>query len=261
MPELQSIEDIDYSFLKRFEAYLLQTLAINTVSIILRNIRAVFNEAIKEKIISKDLYPFETFHIKNEETRKRSLSVEKLIYIRDKPLQSQLARHRDIFMLMFYFIGINIKDLCSPLIQINNRRIEYRRGKTKKLYSIRIEPEADKILKHHKKGKQHLFNFLDNYKNTETYKGIINRNLKKLHPKLSTNWARHTWATIAAELDIPKETIGAALGHKGNSVTDIYIQFNQKKIDEANRKIIDYVNLKESKNDERKKSKNGKNKN
>jgi hypothetical protein len=52
---------------------------------------------------------------------------------------------------------------------------------------------------------------------------------------------RHTWATLAAELDIPKETISAALGHGKKTVTDIYIQFDRKKIDEANRKVISHV--------------------
>ena len=59
--------------------------------------------------------------------------------------------------------------------------------------------------------------------------------------ELTTYWARHTWATIASELDIPKDTIAAALGHGGNSVTDIYIDFDLKKVDEANRKVLDYV--------------------
>lgn len=55
-------------------------------------------------------------------------------------------------------------------------------------------------------------------------------------------YARHTWATIAAELDIPKETISAALGHSANSVTDTYSEFDTKKIDIANRRVIDYLN-------------------
>ena len=59
--------------------------------------------------------------------------------------------------------------------------------------------------------------------------------------ELTTYWARHSWATVAASLDIPKETIAAALGHGGNTVTDIYIDFDQKKVDEANRKVLDYV--------------------
>ena len=62
---------------------------------------------------------------------------------------------------------------------------------------------------------------------------------------MTTYTLRHTWATIAAELYIPKETIAAARGHAQNAtVTDIYIDFNRKKVDEANRKVIDYVNKK-----------------
>ena len=67
------------------------------------------------------------------------------------------------------------------------------------------------------------------------------KTITPIFPKISTYWARHTWATIASELDIPKETIAAALGHGGNTVTDIYIDFDQKKVDEANRKIIAYL--------------------
>lgn len=61
-------------------------------------------------------------------------------------------------------------------------------------------------------------------------------------PFLSTYYTRHTWATLAAYLEIPKETIAAALGHGKKDVTDIYIFFDQNKIDEANRRVIDYLN-------------------
>lgn len=60
-------------------------------------------------------------------------------------------------------------------------------------------------------------------------------------PELTTYWARHTWATIAASLDVPKETIAHVLGHGNDTVTDIYIDFDKKKVDEANRKVLDYV--------------------
>lgn len=64
-----------------------------------------------------------------------------------------------------------------------------------------------------------------------------------LFPKLSSNWARHTWATLAAEIDIPDDTIALALGHSsGHRVTSIYIRRNQKKVDDANRAVIDYLN-------------------
>lgn len=66
--------------------------------------------------------------------------------------------------------------------------------------------------------------------------------MKPVCSELTTYWARHSWATVAAELDIPKETIAAGLGHNiGSPITSIYIDFNLKKVDKANRKIIDYV--------------------
>jgi len=43
-------------------------------------------------------------------------------------------------------------------------------------------------------------------------------------------------------LEIPNETIAAALGHSfGNRTTAIYIDKDIRKVDEANRKVIDYV--------------------
>ena len=40
------------------------------------------------------------------------------------------------------------------------------------------------------------------------------------------------------------EVIGRALGHAmwDNAVTSTYIKYDTKKIDEANRKVIDYLN-------------------
>ena len=66
---------------------------------------------------------------------------------------------------------------------------------------------------------------------------------KGLFPDLSTYWSRHTWATIAYEIGIPVDIIGQALGHsdKSHSVTFIYIKEDQGKVDEANRRVIDYV--------------------
>lgn len=109
------------------------------------------------------------------------------------------------------------------------------------------------------RGKTHLLDILDDYSNYKDFIHRMNLGLKKvgklerkglggkkyitpLFPGISSYWARHTWATIAASLDIPKETIAEGLGHSTKTVTDIYINFDKKKVDEANRKIIDYFN-------------------
>ena len=63
-----------------------------------------------------------------------------------------------------------------------------------------------------------------------------------IEPKMTLYWARHTWATLAYELDIPRDVISEGLGHSfGAAVTGVYIRTNDKKVDAANRKVIDYI--------------------
>ena len=59
--------------------------------------------------------------------------------------------------------------------------------------------------------------------------------IKKINESAFIEWGK------AYVLDIPKETIAAALGHGGNTVTDIYIDFDRRKVDEANRRVLDWV--------------------
>ena len=61
-------------------------------------------------------------------------------------------------------------------------------------------------------------------------------------PNLTVYSARYTFASIGAELEIPRETIALCLGHSWADVTSHYISYNTKRIDDAVRKIIDYVN-------------------
>lgn len=61
-------------------------------------------------------------------------------------------------------------------------------------------------------------------------------------PEVSTYWARHTFATIAYEIGISMDVIADCLGHKSSHrITSIYVRKDQQLIDEANRKVIDYV--------------------
>lgn len=259
-----SWEQINYAWLTDFVNYLTKNgNKTNTIAIHLRNIRSVFNDAINRDIIQ--YYPFRKFKIKTERTAKRSLTVEQLRTLRDYECQEHQVKYRDIFMLIFYMIGINMVDLLN-LKEIKNGRVEFRRAKTGRLYSIAVELEALKIINKYK-GKDFLLDVMDVYKDYQNFLHRMNKNLQEIgpmvriknaakdpkyvkcnkkdvtpiFPEITTYWARHTWATIAAGLDIPKETIAAALGHGGNDVTDIYIRFDEKKIDKANRKVINYL--------------------
>ena len=222
-------------------------LATNARAIHLRNIRAVFNKAIDEEVIGLELYPFRRFKIEKERTRKRAVSLTQLRALFDYPCETVAEEWAvDVSRLIFYLIGINTVDLFN-LEEYDGEYIHYRRAKTGTLYSIKVEPEAAALLEKYR-GREHLLNFRERFKHLESFKAKINKTLKGIAskdpriPVMTSYTFRHTWATLAAELDIPKETIAAGLGHAQNAtVTDVYIDFNRKKVDAANRRVLDYV--------------------
>jgi len=253
-----TLDSVDRRWLTGLERMMSDSgMSINGYAIHLRNIRAVFNYALDEEYTTN--YPFRKFKIKQKRTESRALTVEQLRQIRDYNCEEFQKLHRDMFMLMFYLIGINAADLFSlPKDAINEQgRIVYHRAKTDKLYSIKVEPEALAIINRYK-GKKYLLSPLDNYKNYKDYIHHMNDALKTIGktwrlgvgwsgdaicPNLTGYWSRHTWATIAFNIGVPKDIISLSLGHSfGLSVTDIYISYSNSQIDEANRKVIDYIN-------------------
>lgn len=231
--------DIDKGWLERFRQNLLSDISLNSAALYLQRLRFVFNRAIDEGLTEN--YPFRRFRIKQEPTRKRNLSADYIGKLIAMPKTKPQEKWLDLFMLSFYLIGVNPIDLLNATYEnIVDGRFEYRRAKTGKLYSIKIEPEAWEIIDRWK-GEDYLLSFRDSATHVSIEKRC-NDVLKGLRNGLTLYYARHSWASIAAELDIPKETISEALGHSlGSSITSIYINFNQKKVDEANRKVIDYV--------------------
>ena len=254
--EQLAFEDITKEWITSFDTYLeRQSPSRNARNIHLRNIRAVFNEAIDDEITT--FYPFRRLKIRPVATRKRNLKVDDFRTFINFPCEKHAQQYLDMFKLMFMLIGINTIDLCNLKEIDSEGRINYYRAKTNRLYSIKVEPEALEIINKYR-GEKWLLNILDRYNNYIDFNKRLNRALKKigpvkrsglggkkeyapLFPDISTYWARHTWATIAASLDIPRDTIAHALGHGNNTITDIYIDFDERKIDEANRKVLDWV--------------------
>ena len=262
-----TFESITKEWLEGFDRFLMEFCpAKNSRNIHFRNIRAVFNDAIDNNLTTA--YPFRKFKIRPEATKKRSLTLEQLRTLFSYPVEPYQQRYLDMFKLSFFLIGINVTDLCLLCNISPDGHLVYRRAKTKKLYNIKVEPEALEIINRYR-GEKYLLNLMDGIEKPRTFTMKFDRGLKsigpvtyepnpkwkpdskkhrlhKVHhplfPELSSYWARHTWATIASELDIPNETISAALGHSiTNKTTAIYIDYNMAKVDAANRKVIDYV--------------------
>lgn len=252
-PQSITPSDLTTSWVAHLDAMMQERgLSSTTRSIHLRNLRTTINYALQSGLITSS--PFNGYRLPGWDNRRWALPIEAIRALVRLPLEGLRAYHRDMFLLTFGLIGINTIDLYNlPLI--NNGRAEYIRAKTKRPYSIKVEPEMRSIIERYA-GANTAVNLADRYASNRVANVRANRILKSIgsmpytdargeerpiSPKLSTYWARHTWATIAAYLDIPKDTIAAALGHGVRCVTDIYIDFDRCKIDQANRKVLDWV--------------------
>lgn len=252
-----NFEDINYSWLADFEKFMEKAgLSQNTRRIHFANIRAAINDAYKRDLTDAD--PFRRFKLKKEKTAKRALSVEELRKLFAYDVEPHSTYYRDMFKLIFMLIGINTVDLYGLQELSADGRIMYRRAKTGRLYNIKVEPEALEIIERYK-GVSALLNIADKYKDHRYFRRDTNDALRligevkrvgrggkkeysPLWPEVTTYWARHTWGTIAYnDLGIGKDVIAQALGHGDNSVTDIYLDKAQHLVDEANRRVLDWV--------------------
>lgn len=248
-------------WLRLFEAHLLKTMSINGISIRLRNIRTVFNWAINNEWT--EAYPFRKFKIKQQKVTINNISVVELRKLRDYPVEDWQKPYRDFFMLSFYLCGINPVDLLQlRKTDMHGGRIRYTRQKTGKLYNIPVPQEAADIINRYSGHGDYLLSFIEGVKDYHYFAQHCNKAIKKigpykivldkvgklrkieyhpLFPKITLYSARYTFASIGAELDIPRETIALCLGHSWADVTSHYIAYNYKKVDEAVDKILDYV--------------------
>jgi integrase len=260
-----SFERIDYNFLKELEAMFAETgMKVNTISLKLRTLRAVYNKAINAKVASYKNYPFRNFRIKKAVTKPRPISLDELRVYFNLKIDKNFGLHDSWLLgkLMFMLIGINFRDLIL-LTETNIRgdRLFYSRAKTKRLYSIRLLPEAAEIINYFKsKGYYDLFGKVsqEDLNNPRRLTLIIRQRNKVFNSHLNalgkaigcserlTGYVfRYTWANIAKKLGYSKDLIAEALGHEyGNKVTGIYLEaYDKELIDEMNAKIIKTVFL------------------
>jgi len=235
------------------------------------NIRTLFNAAKKEfndddkgemRIIHNPFTNYEIPPKKNTQHRNLDIkTVSSIIYCRDMAVSGSHGTNRanlarDVFALSFFLVGMNTVDLYK-VNEYKEGRINYNRSKTEDrrddgaLISIKVEPEALPFInKYLDKTGQRVFCFYQMYSTMENFNLAINKGLKqiatelKLTDQLSSYYSRHSWATIARNnCGISKDDVHMALNHvdEDMKITDIYIAKDWSIIDNANRKVIDYV--------------------
>jgi len=185
-------EEINYAFLKKWEtSHLSRGNSLNSLSVYMRTIRAIYNQAIKAGLIEKQAYPFDKYKIKSTPTEKRAISVEslkKIVYlVLDK--DHKLFHVRNLFVTSYLLYGMNFIDMAFiKKSDIIDGRIKYRRKKTAKLYDIKVTEQLQGILDFYtKESKPDSFLFPiikrtelgDQYKDVDWARKQYNRYLKK----------------------------------------------------------------------------------
>lgn len=254
--DLKSFEEVTYAWLSDFEAWMkMHDLSQNTRKIHFGNIRIAMREAYKRELTNND--PFRRFTFRPEKTRKRSIEVEDLRALFAYPVEPFAEIYRDMFKLIFMLIGINTVDLHALKGITKSGRIEYKRAKTGRLYSIKVEPEAMEIIKKYQ-GLKGLLCIADRWSDSRNFRHQMNASIKRIgiaqgkgvrdkegegpFAHLTSYWMRHTWASIARSIGVSKDDISLCLGHgDGNPVTSVYIKEDLGAVDRANRRVLDWV--------------------
>ena len=252
-------------WLKGFEVHLRSRgCSWNTVSTYMRTFRAVYNRAVNLRKAPYVPHLFRSVYTGTRADHKRALSDEDMKKVfadlsRSSGVSLRLRRAHEFFILMFLLRGIPFVDLAY--LHKNDLRdnvITYRRRKTGRPLSVMLTPEAMILVKKYMNcdsSSPYLFPFLESREGTkEAYREyqlalrsfnqqlMLLGELLGLGDKLSSYTARHTWATTAYYCEIHPGIISEAMGHSSITVTETYLKpFRSKKIDEANRQIVDFV--------------------
>lgn len=231
------------------------------ISAYMKAIRSLFNKCKNHYndedfgIIKIPHDPFKRLEIPKAQRKKKNVPIEIVKQIRDfQCIKKRDEIAQDVFMIMFYLMGININDLYN-LQGPRFGRIEYMRSKTDRNdntfrfpLSIKIEPELQILIDKYS-DVQFLSKIKDRYSSSHNFMKSVNKGLSNICDelritKITTNWARHSWSSIARnKAKISVADIDFCLGHvnKDYKMADIYIETDYSIYDEANRKVLNLL--------------------
>lgn len=248
-------EEITEEMVDDFETHLeKEKLARNSINSYLSNLRAMYNSAVKERLVNGFLpNPFTHLTLRREKTEKRVLPQDTMRKMLEMDLddEPELQKALDFYVFSYLACGMPFVDLAHLTAEnIHGDRIVYKRAKTGIRVSVGITPGMRVILQRYDRPESlRLFPILPDKEKVsyELYKGRLhyfNGCLKRVKEelgmteKLTFYVARHSWATHAQEMDIPLSVISQALGHTSEQTTRIYLAgLSQEKLNKANREV------------------------
>lgn len=251
-----SLDMMDAVVIKSYEAWL-KSLGIcrNTSSFYMRILRAVYNRAVEKDLATRQ-HPFRHVYTGIGKTRKRAVDIDIIKSLRQMDLADKQSQSfaRDMFLMSFCLRGISFVDLAKlRKTDIRGGYLYYTRSKTRQPLCVKWEPIMQEIADKYKSqvySSEYLLPILSDSggSNNNVYRNAqmrISYNLKSiaktlgLDENLTLYVARHSWATIARDSNVPISVISEALGHDSELTTQIYLQSIQtSEVDKANANIL-----------------------
>ena len=254
-------QEMTSQLIERYNDYLLRKgIVRNSLSFYMRIMRSVYNKAVRIGL-TEQTFPFRNVYTGIDRTRKRAVNEDVITQLIKLNLNhsAPLSLARDMFLFSFYTRGMAFVDIAYlKKSNLQDGNISYARHKTGQQLSVKIEPCIQTIIsryEHKVINSPYVFPILKSeqcheaYRQYETALRYYNRLLRKLslmlglNKHLSSYVARHSWATMARNYNIPVSVISAGMGHSSERTTEIYLAMLENSvIDSANRGIIDALN-------------------
>ena len=248
------LEDVDSDLMMMYEGYLRgKGLTKNSTSFYMRILRAVYNRAV-EKDLTTNRNPFKHVYTGIDKTVKRAIPLKAIKQIKnlDLSLQPSLDFARDMFLFSFYTRGMSFIDMAYlKKKDLSNGILSYRRRKTGQQLFIRWEKCMQEIVdKYDNPLSEYLLPIIkpmngDERTQYQNAMYLINRKLKEIgkmagvQVPLTMYVARHSWASVAKNKNVPISIISEGMGHDSEMTTQIYLaSLDTAVVDKANSMIL-----------------------
>ena len=249
-PNYLMFTDITDVWLKDYETYMVKNKkSLTTVGVYLRALRALFNLAIDKKELEPQHYPFgkRKFQIPATKNVKKALSKDQLKALFEANLERDEQKKARAFWFFSYACnGMNVKDIALlRYSDIENDKITFVRAKTQlttkanqKPITVYLNEFSHEVIETYgipmKKKDDFIFDVVTKNMTPEeqrvkiqNFTRFINQHMENICkslelPKISTYWARHSFATNAIRSGATMEFIQESLGHKDLATTQNY---------------------------------------
>lgn len=245
------IADITQEFLKQYEGFHRKKgNSDTTIGINMRNIRAVVNKAIAQKLLSPDKYPFKGYVIPSGQNVKKALEwdvIQKLLSY--KPSDKKKEKAFDFWLFSYLCNGMNIADIAhlqksnidNDLLQFRRRKTIHTRKKDQRPIKVALHAKAKTIIvKYQSADNPYVFGVLEPGLPLVTQRNrvqrvikFINKHMKEIageleiemgaNYELTTYVARHSFATRLKRKGASTDEISEYLGHASVETTKNYL--------------------------------------